>query len=102
MYIRVCARLRVPFYIIHTAWATVLLFVTKGNTRASVSGTAIVQSRFFVVCPIERQRLLHRCEILVFYIFLYPISHLCSLLWDVNDKSKALLIKTNQFIINEV
>ena len=36
-------------YIIHTAWATVLLFVTKGNTRASVSGTAIVQSRFFVV-----------------------------------------------------
>ena len=34
-------------YIIHTAWATVLLFVTKGNTRASVSGTAIVQSRFF-------------------------------------------------------
>ena len=47
MYIRVCARLRVPYYIIHTAWATVLLFVTKGNTRASVSGTAIVQSRFF-------------------------------------------------------
>ena len=32
---------------IHTAWATVLLFVREGNTRASVSGTAIVQSRFF-------------------------------------------------------
>ena len=34
---------------IRTAWATVLLFVTKGNTRASVSGTAIVQSRFLFV-----------------------------------------------------
>ena len=33
---------------IHTAWATVLLFGTKGNTRASVSGTARLQSRFFV------------------------------------------------------
>ncbi len=31
---------------VHTAWATVLLFGTKGNTRASDSGTAIVQSRF--------------------------------------------------------
>ena len=34
--------------IVHTAWATVLLFGTKGNTRASVSGTARLQSRFFV------------------------------------------------------
>ena len=33
-------------YDIHTAWATVLLFGTKGNTRASECGTAIVQSRF--------------------------------------------------------
>ena len=37
---------------IHTAWATVLLFGTKGNTRASECGTAIVQSRFFV--PVTR------------------------------------------------
>ena len=49
MYICVRAFARTFRYIIHTAWATVLLFVTKGNTRASVSGTAIVQSRFFVV-----------------------------------------------------
>ena len=33
---------------VHTAWASVLLFGTKGNTRASKCGTAIVQSRFFV------------------------------------------------------
>ena len=33
---------------IHTAWATVLLFGTKGNTRASECGTARLQSRFFV------------------------------------------------------
>jgi len=32
---------------IHTAWATVLLFGYKGNTRASTSGTARLQSRFF-------------------------------------------------------
>ena len=32
----------------HTAWATVLLFGTKGNTRASNRGTAILQSRFFI------------------------------------------------------
>ena len=32
---------------VHTAWASVLLFGTKGNTRASKCGTAIVQSRFF-------------------------------------------------------
>lgn len=31
---------------VHTAWASVLLFGLEGNTRASVSGTAIVQSRF--------------------------------------------------------
>ena len=31
----------------HTAWASVLLFGMKGNTRALMSGTAIVQSRFF-------------------------------------------------------
>ena len=31
------------------AWATVLLFVTKGNTRASMSGTARLQSRFLYV-----------------------------------------------------
>ena len=43
--IYVYARVRVPLYIC-TAWATVLLFVTKGNTRASVSGTARLQSRF--------------------------------------------------------
>ena len=36
-------------YNIRTAWATVLLFVTKGNTRASVSGTARLQSRFLFV-----------------------------------------------------
>ena len=34
---------------VHTAWASVLLFGLEGNTRASVSGTAIVQSRFFVL-----------------------------------------------------
>ena len=34
--------------LVHTAWATVLLFGTKGNTRASDSGTARLQSRFFV------------------------------------------------------
>ena len=45
MYIYVRAS-RVPYYIIHTAWATVLLFVTKGNTRASICGTARLQSRF--------------------------------------------------------
>ena len=33
---------------VHTAWATVLLFGTKGNTRASVSGTARLQSRFYL------------------------------------------------------
>ncbi len=33
---------------IHTAWATVLLFGTKGNTRASECETAIVQSRFYL------------------------------------------------------
>ncbi len=32
---------------VHTAWASVLLFGMKGNTRALMSGTAIVQSRFF-------------------------------------------------------
>ena len=42
-----CARLRTRSFI-HTAWASVLLFGTKGNTRASRSGTAIVQSRFFL------------------------------------------------------
>ena len=31
---------------VHTAWATVLLFGTKGNTRASGNGTARLQSRF--------------------------------------------------------
>ncbi len=34
---------------------SVLLFVTKGNTRASESGTAIVQSRFFVMCLYKRR-----------------------------------------------
>ena len=34
---------------VHMEWVSVLLFGLKGNTRASVSGTAIVQSRFFVV-----------------------------------------------------
>ena len=34
--------------LVHTAWATVLLFGTKGNTRALKSGTAIVQSRFYL------------------------------------------------------
>ena len=47
MYIRVRAFARI-LENIHTAWATVLLFVTKGNTRASVSGTARLQSRFFI------------------------------------------------------
>ncbi len=47
MYIYTCAREGAYLnYIIRTAWATVLLFVTKGNTRASVSGTARLQSRF--------------------------------------------------------
>ena len=45
MYIRVYARVRVLLYIC-TAWASVLLFFTKGNTRASISGTARLQSRF--------------------------------------------------------
>lgn len=45
MYIRVRAFARI-LEDIHAAWATVLLFVTKGNTRASVSGTARLQSRF--------------------------------------------------------
>ena len=31
---------------VHTAWASVLLFGYKGNTRASTSGTARLQSRF--------------------------------------------------------
>ena len=31
---------------IHYSVGSVLLFVTKGNTRASVSGTAKLQSRF--------------------------------------------------------
>ena len=34
---------------VHTAWASVLLFGTKGNTRASKCGTAIVQSRFLYI-----------------------------------------------------
>ena len=34
---------------VHTAWASVLLFGTKGNTRASKCGTAIVQSRFLCI-----------------------------------------------------
>jgi len=48
MYIRVRAFARI-LEDIHAAWATVLLFVTKGNTRASVSGTARLQSRFLFV-----------------------------------------------------
>ena len=44
MYIRVYA-CACTFYI-YTAWASVLLFVTKGNTRASKCGTARLQSRF--------------------------------------------------------
>ena len=40
---------------VHTAWASVLLFGMKGNTRALMSGTAIVQSRFFVVIIIFMQ-----------------------------------------------
>ena len=43
--IYVYTRVRVPLYIC-TAWASVLLFFPKGNTRASVSGTARLQSRF--------------------------------------------------------
>lgn len=35
---------------VHTAWASVLLFGTKGNTRASMSGTARLQSRFLFIC----------------------------------------------------
>ena len=34
---------------VHTAWASVLLFGTKGNTRASKCGTAIVQPRFLYI-----------------------------------------------------
>ena len=34
---------------VHTAWASVLLFGLEGNTRASSSGTARLQSRFFVL-----------------------------------------------------
>ena len=40
---------------VHTAWASVLLFGLEGNTRASVSGTARLQSRFFV-CVFPRNR----------------------------------------------
>ena len=43
IYMYVHARTR-----IHTAWASVLLFGTKGNTRASECGTARLQSRFFI------------------------------------------------------
>ena len=32
---------------VHTAWASVLLFGMKGNTRALMSGTAIVQTPAF-------------------------------------------------------
>lgn len=34
--------------LVHTAWASVLLFGLEGNTRASECGTARLQSRFFV------------------------------------------------------
>ena len=40
--------------LIHTAWATVLLFGTKGNTRASISGTATLQSRFLVILIVKQ------------------------------------------------
>ena len=43
--IYVYTRVRVPLYIC-TAWASVLLFFPKGNTRASKCGTARLQSRF--------------------------------------------------------
>ena len=33
--------------LVHTAWASVLLFGLEGNTRASECGTARLQSRFF-------------------------------------------------------
>ena len=39
----VCARMYIP------AWAQCCLFGIEGNTRALKSGTAILQSRFFVV-----------------------------------------------------
>ena len=42
--------------ILHTAWATVLLFGTKGNTRASDSGTARLQSRFLFIPKVEHGR----------------------------------------------
>lgn len=35
--------------LVHTAWASVLLFGLEGNTRASECGTARLQSRFFIV-----------------------------------------------------
>ena len=35
--------------LVHTAWASVLLFGLEGNTRASSSGTAILQSRFLYI-----------------------------------------------------
>ena len=41
-----CAHIAYLINDIHTAWASVLLFGTKGNTRASRSGTARLQSRF--------------------------------------------------------
>ena len=41
-----CTRIVRAF--VHAAWASVLLFGLEGNTRASSSGTARLQSRFFV------------------------------------------------------
>ena len=42
-------RALIGVYDIHTAWASVLLFGMEGNTRARVSGTATLQSRFLYV-----------------------------------------------------
>jgi len=44
---------RIYAYNIHTAWAQCCLFSYQGDTRASISGTATLQSRFFV--PIMQQ-----------------------------------------------
>ena len=49
---------------VHTAWASVLLFGMKGNTRALMSGTAIVQSRFF--CCVKSGTLFSRCPLFVY------------------------------------
>ena len=50
------------FIYVHTAWASCCLFYLSGDTRASISGTATMQSRFFLCAYVNEKNYLEYAE----------------------------------------